>query len=154
MGLCVLVFDSSGELVNGPEETVCGVPCSSRTEFVMGRSTSKEEAFGTSTGAPMEIPSSFSISVFCFGKLGIIWFRFPFPGAASDGPCFSRAGDVSTETEVRHKRKRRQAVITRRLVPLSGQEPSPVEFGSRERSRELLEQAFDDANGEFKMRIL
>ena len=55
---------------------------------------------------------------------------------------------------MRHKRRRRQAVITHRFVPLSGQEPGPVEFGSRERSRELLDQAFDDGNGEFKMRIL
>ena len=37
---------------------MCGVPCSSGTEFVKGRSVSKEEAFGASTGAPMEIPSS------------------------------------------------------------------------------------------------
>ena len=94
------------------------------------------------------------INVLCFGKLETIRFCFSFPGAASDGPCFSRAGDVSTEVEVRHKRRRMQAVITRRFVPLSGQEPGPVGFGSREWSRELLEQAFDDGNGEFKMRIL
>ena len=58
MGFCVLVFDSSGEPANGPEEMVCGVPCSSGTEFVMGRSTSDQKAVGASTGAPMEIPSS------------------------------------------------------------------------------------------------
>ena len=67
---------------------------------------------------------------------------------------FLRAGDVSTEAEVRHKKRRRQAVIIRRFMPLSGQEPGPVEFGSRERSRELLQQAFDDGNGEFKMKKL
>ena len=60
---------------------------------------------------------------------------------------------MSTEAEVRHKRSRRQAVITRRFVPLSGQEPGPVGFGSRERSRELLEQAFSDGTVEFKIRI-
>ena len=58
--------------------------------------------------------------------------------AATDGPCFFGAGDVSTEAEVRHKERRRQAVITRRVVPLSGHEPGPVEFGSRDRSKELL----------------
>ena len=58
MGLCVLVFESSGELVGRPEETECGVPCSSGTMFVVGRSTSVDEAAGASTGAPMEIPSS------------------------------------------------------------------------------------------------
>ena len=58
MGLCVLVFDSSGEPVNRPEETVCGVPCSSGAEFVVGQSASEEEAIGASAGAPMEIPYS------------------------------------------------------------------------------------------------
>ena len=37
-----------------------------------------------------------------------------------------------------------------RLVPLSGQEPDPVDFGSHERSRVMLEQAFDDGIVEFK----
>ena len=66
-----------------------------------------------------------------------------FSVAASDGPCFSEAGDVSTEAEARHMRRRRHAVITRRLVPLSGQESGPVDVGSHERSRVMLEQAFD-----------
>ena len=91
-----------------------------------------------------------SMSVLYFGKFTTIHYELSFPGAASDGPCFSEAGDVSTEAEVRHMRKRRQAVITRRLVPLSGQEPGPVDVGSHERSRVMLEQAFDDGNIEFK----
>ena len=57
---------------------------------------------------------------------------------------------MSTEAEVRHMRRRRQAVVTRRLVPLSGQEPGPVGVGRHERSRVMLEQAFDDGNIEFK----
>ena len=77
-------------------------------------------------------------------------YELSFPGAASDGPCVSEAGDVSTEAEVRRSSRRRQAVITRRLVPLSGQESGPVDFGSHERSRVLLEQAFDDGIVEFK----
>ena len=56
------------------------------------------------------------------GKFPTIHYELSFPGAASDDPCFSEAGDVSTEAEVRHMRRRKQAVITRRLVPLSGQE--------------------------------
>ena len=91
-----------------------------------------------------------SMSVLYFGKFTTIHYELSFPGAASDGPCFSKAGDVSTETEVRHMRRQRQAVITRRLVPLSGQEPGPVDVGSHERSRVMLEQAFDDGNFEFK----
>ena len=55
---------------------------------------------------------------------------------------------------MRDKGRRRQAVIARRFVPLSDQERGPVDFGGRERSEELLEQAFDDGNDEFKMRIL
>ena len=88
-----------------------------------------------------------------FWQIGDHLNLFLFPGAASDAPCSSGAGDLPTEAEVRHKRNRTQAVITRRFVPLSGQEPGPVAFGRRERSRKLLEQAFDDGNGEFKMRI-
>ena len=68
----------------------------------------------------------------------------------SDVPCFSEAGDVSTEAEVRHMRRRKQAVITRSLVPLSVEEPGPVDVGSHKRNRVMLEQAFDDGNIEFK----
>ena len=57
-GFCVLVFDSSGEPANCHGEMVCGVSYSPGTEFVVGLSTSEEEAVGASTGAPMEIPSS------------------------------------------------------------------------------------------------
>ena len=90
-----------------------------------------------------------SIIVLSFGKMTTIHYEIYFPGAASDGPCFSEAGDVSTEAEVRRSRRRKQAVIMRRL-PLSGQEPDPVDVGSHERSRVMLEQAFDDSIVEFK----
>ena len=101
-------------------------------------------------GLPWKFSQIRSIIVLGFGKLGSILNGFLFPGAAGDVPNFSGAGDVSTETEVRHKRRRKHAVIARRLVPLSGQQPGPVEFGSRERSRELFEQAFDAGNAEIK----
>ena len=83
------------------------------------------------------------------GKFATIQYEFSFPHAASEGPRFSEASDMSTEAEVRHMRRRKHAVITRRLVPLSGQEPGPVDFGSHERSIVMLEQAFDDGNGDF-----
>ena len=57
---------------------------------------------------------------------------------------------MSTEAGVRRWRKRRQAVITRRLIPLAREEPCPVDFGSHERSRVMLEQAFDDGIVDFK----
>ena len=91
-----------------------------------------------------------SMGVLYFGKFTTIHYELFFPGAASDGPCFSETGDVSTEAEVRYMRRRKQAVITRLLVPLSGQEPGPVDVGSHERSRVMLEQAFDEGNTEFK----
>ena len=57
-GFCVLVFESSGELGDRPQETECSVPYRSGTKFVVGRPTSFEESTGASTGASMEIPSS------------------------------------------------------------------------------------------------
>ena len=54
-GFCVLVFDSSREPTNCPEEMVCDVPRSFGTEFVVGRYTSNEDAVGASTGGPMEV---------------------------------------------------------------------------------------------------
>ena len=91
-----------------------------------------------------------SMSVLYFGKFTTIHYELFFLGAVSDGPCFSEAGDVSTEAEVTHMRRRKEAVITRRLVPMSGQNPGPVDVGSHERSRVMLGQAFDDGNIEFK----
>ena len=81
-----------------------------------------------------------------FGKLGTLFYGFSIPGAVGDVPCFFGAGDVTIEAELRHKRRRKHAVIARRFSPLSGQEPGPAEFGSHARSRELREQAFDDDN--------
>ena len=150
MGLCILVFESSGELGDRPQETECDVPCSSGAGFVVGRSTSRGEVTGATSGAPMEIPSSLLHQYAVFWQISDHPLWTLFPGAASDGPCVSEAGDVSTEAEVRRSRGQRQAVITRRLVPLSGQESGPVDFGSHERSRVLLEQAFDDGMVNFR----
>ena len=91
-----------------------------------------------------------SISVLSFGKFATYRYEVSIPGAASDGSCFSETGDVSTQAEVRQMRRRKQAVITRRLVPLSGEEPGPVDVGSHERSQAMLKLAFDDGNIEFK----
>ena len=46
-----------------------------------------------------------SNSVLYFGKLVTTRYELSFPGASSDGPCFSEAGDVSTEAEVRQMRR-------------------------------------------------
>ena len=63
MGLCVLVFESSREVGDRPQETECGFPWSSGTKFVVGRSMSCEEAAGASTGAPWKFRQVCSISV-------------------------------------------------------------------------------------------
>ena len=72
------------------------------------------------------------------------------PSPTGDVQCFSGAGDVSTETEVKQKRRQKRAVTVRLFVPLSARQPSPLEFGSYERCTDLLEQAFCDGNDEFK----
>ena len=99
---------------------------------------------------PWKIRQVCSSNMLYFGKLATIHYGLFFPGVASDGPCVSEADDVSTEAGVRRSRRQRQAVITRRLVPLSGEESGPVEFGGHERSRVLLEQAFDDGMVKFR----
>ena len=83
-------------------------------------------------------------------NLGNICYGFLFAATTGDVQGFSGAGELSIEAEVRHMGRRKHAVITRRFVPLPGQEPGPVEFGSHDWSRKLLEQAFDDGKDEFK----
>ena len=67
-------------------------------------------------------------------------------GPTDAGLCFFGRGDESTEAEVRHDRRLRRVVITRRFALLSGQQPGRVAFGSGRRSTESFEQAFDDGN--------
>ena len=55
---CVSVFGSSRKPAGRPEESMRDVLCSFGTKFVVGRATSDEKVFGTSTSAPMEILSS------------------------------------------------------------------------------------------------
>ena len=53
----------------------------------------------------------------------------------------SDCDDIPTEAETRNQCRRRRAVVTRRLVPLAGS--ASFAGSSLERSRELLEEAFD-----------
>ena len=62
----------------------------------------------------------------------------------SDGALgLSDCDDVPTEVETRSQCGRRRAVVTRRFVPLAGGASMPFPSSSHERSRELLEEAFD-----------
>ena len=55
----------------------------------------------------------------------------------------SDCDDMPTEAETRSQCRGGRAVVTRRLVPLAGGASVPFAGSSHERSRELLEEAFD-----------
>ena len=63
------------------------------------------------------------------------------------------AGEVSTGLESEGVVRRRRAVVTRQLVPLAGgpQHCLPVANSSQDRSRQLLEKAFDEGIPLFQM---
>ena len=52
--------------------------------------------------------------------------------------------DISTEAETRRQRRSRSVRISRRLVPLAQSASASIDFSGQDRSRALLEQAFDD----------
>ena len=64
----------------------------------------------------------------------------------------SGCDDNPIEAETRSKVRRRRAVVTRWLVRLAGTAPVPFASSNHERSRELLEEAFD--NGMYHIRYL
>ena len=55
----------------------------------------------------------------------------------------SDCDDIPTEAETRNQCRGRRAVVTRRLVLLAGGASVPFAGSSHERSRELLQDAFD-----------
>ena len=55
----------------------------------------------------------------------------------------SECDDIPTEAETRSQCRRGPAVVTRRLVPPAGGASVPFASSSLERSRELLQEAFD-----------
>ena len=69
-------------------------------------------------------------------------------GDADTIPAMSGNEEVSTGVETDGQLRGRHIVVTRSLVPLAGrsQHDVPEAVHSRERSRELLERAFDDGN--------
>ena len=66
------------------------------------------------------------------------------------------AGEVSTGLESEGVVRRRRAVVTRQLVPLAGgaQHCLPAANSSQDRSRQLLEKAFDEGIPLFQMSSL
>ena len=150
MGLCVLVFESSGEPGDRLKRQNVVLSAVPEHNLLWGALRPVQRSLALLLVLPWKFQQVCSIIVLCFGKFATIHYEPSFLGAAGDGPCFSEAEDVSKEAEVRRSRRRRQAVITRRLVPLAREEPGPVDFGSHERIRVMLEQAFDDGIVEFK----
>ena len=75
-----------------------------------------------------------------FGTIGYVW---NFIGVSEGAMISSVCDDVPTKAETRSQCRRRRAVVTRRLVPLAGGASVPFAGRSHERSRELLEEAFD-----------
>ena len=75
-----------------------------------------------------------------FGTVDCVWC---FIGVSEGAMVSSDCDDVPTEVETRSQCRRRRAIVTRRLVPLAGGSSVPLGGSSHERSRELLEEAFD-----------
>ena len=76
-----------------------------------------------------------------FGTVEYLWFFICVSEAAM---ISSDCDDIPAEVETRSQFRRRHAVVTRSLVPPSGSAPVPLASTSRERSVELLEEAFDN----------
>ena len=75
-----------------------------------------------------------------FGTNDYVWY---FIGVSEGAMISSDCDDIPTEAETRSQCRRGRAVVTRRLVPLAGGSSVPLGGSSHERSRELLEEAFD-----------
>ena len=75
--------------------------------------------------------------------LGTVKHSWFFIGVSEAAMTSSGCDDIPTEAETRSQFRRRRAVVIRRLVPLAGIAPVPNAKSSHERTRELLEDAFD-----------
>ena len=82
-----------------------------------------------------------------FGTVEYSWYFIGLSEAAMISPD---CDDIPIEAETRSQVRRRRAVVTRRLVPLAGIAPVLFASSSHERSRELLEEAFDKGKSHFR----
>ena len=127
-GFCVLVFDSSGEPPAHPVISDSCAPGGSGTEFEVGRTTSYEEVAHATTNAHMDHESSTGYFYFCIRR-DLSRFHLCF---------FSGPGEVPVASFVQGYR------ITCRSMPLARVASAPIDFSSRDRSRTLWKQVFDD----------
>ena len=143
MGCFVLVFDSSGEPAGHPDFSDSCAPVFSGTVFEVGH-TSCQDGVGATVHAPMGYESSMYCFTCCLrGDLGQSYLC-SFSGPIEVPTVEFGEGDISTEAETRRQRRSRSARICRRLVPLARSASASIDFLGRDRSRALLEQAFDD----------
>ena len=82
--------------------------------------------------------------------LGTVQYSWCFIGISEAAMTSSDCDDIPTEAETRSQVRRRRAHGTRRLVPLAGIAPVPFASSSHERSRELMEEAFDNGMYHFR----
>ena len=81
---------------------------------------------------------------YCFGDVRAVQYSWYFIGVREAAMISSGFDDIPTAAETRSQVRRRRDVVTRRLVPLAGVAPVPFASSSHERSREPLEEAFDN----------
>ena len=83
---------------------------------------------------------NFVLSEICVGS-----YFCCFSGPAEVAVANFRDEDFSTEAETKRQRRSRSARISHRFVPPARNALAPIDFSSRDHSRTLLEQAFDDS---------
>ena len=81
--------------------------------------------------------------------IGTLVYAWYFIGVSEAPMISSGCDDIPTEAETRSQLRRRLAVV-RLLVLLADNVPVPLASASRERSRELLEEAFDNGMYHFR----
>ena len=124
------------------------------SEFEVGAPTSEEEAERKKSRTKRDLKSPLTVVLESW-LFSILYCRFSvyqwlilclFAGDAETISGVSGNEDVSNGVETDKQMRGRHIIVTRSLVPLAGgsQHDVPEAVHSRGRSRELLEQAFDD----------
>ena len=152
-GYCVLVFDSSGEPAALSGYSFACVAGGSGSEFEVWRAKFCVEVPNLVQSPPMGFASSLLQYFILFWLRSGRWYMFDFPIGVSEAAMISSDGDeISIEVKTGSQSRRRSAVETRSLDPLAGNAPVPLAGASRERSRELLEEAFENDMYHFRRR--
>ena len=136
-------FDSSGEPTVCPGDAFVFVAGGSGSEFDVGCATSCDEVPSLVQSPPMGCASFVTIFHIALAMFGTFVYAWCFIDVSEGATISSGCHNIPTEAERRSHFRRQRAVVTRRLVPLAGNVRVPLASASGERSRELLEKAFD-----------